>query len=126
MICAENPSFGADRTRHAAHTQTASRARFTDVLSRRMEWQPDEQGLQQVLQLLKDSQSPDTATQRAVQEVSFSPPWSTTGNPLLTPHPIPDGRGGAKCLIMHMFENLRINLIALNVSDWCGQMRAFF
>lgn len=36
----------------------------------RMEWQPDEQGLQQVLQLLKDSQSPDTATQRAVQEVS--------------------------------------------------------
>lgn len=35
-----------------------------------MEWQPDEQGLQQVLQLLKDSQSPDTATQRAVQEVS--------------------------------------------------------
>lgn len=39
--------------------------------SRRMEWQPDEQGLQQVLQLLKDSQSPDTATQRAVQEVSL-------------------------------------------------------
>ena len=38
----------------------------------RMEWQPDEQGLQQVLQLLKDSQSPDTATQRAVQEVSFN------------------------------------------------------
>lgn len=36
-----------------------------------MEWQPDEQSLQQVLQLLKDSQSPDTATQRAVQEVSL-------------------------------------------------------
>lgn len=35
-----------------------------------MEWQPDEQGLQQVLQLLKDSQSPNTATQRAVQQVS--------------------------------------------------------
>uniref|UniRef100_A0A671NSG0 Transportin-2 n=1 Tax=Sinocyclocheilus anshuiensis TaxID=1608454 RepID=A0A671NSG0_9TELE len=33
-----------------------------------MEWQPDEQGLQQVLHLLKDSQSPNTATQRAVQE----------------------------------------------------------
>ncbi|KAJ3600654.1 hypothetical protein NHX12_031632 [Muraenolepis orangiensis] len=33
-----------------------------------MEWQPDEQGLQQVLQLLKDSQSPNTATQRAVQQ----------------------------------------------------------
>lgn len=37
----------------------------------RMEWQPDEQGLQQVLQLLKDSQSPNTATQRAVQQVSY-------------------------------------------------------
>uniref|UniRef100_A0A672R6X0 Transportin-1 n=1 Tax=Sinocyclocheilus grahami TaxID=75366 RepID=A0A672R6X0_SINGR len=33
-----------------------------------MEWQPDEHGLQQVLHLLKDSQSPNTATQRAVQE----------------------------------------------------------
>ncbi|KAJ3615084.1 hypothetical protein NHX12_018652 [Muraenolepis orangiensis] len=33
-----------------------------------MEWRPDEQGLQKVLQLLKDSQSPDTATQRAVQK----------------------------------------------------------
>uniref|UniRef100_A0A3B3QZW8 Importin N-terminal domain-containing protein n=1 Tax=Paramormyrops kingsleyae TaxID=1676925 RepID=A0A3B3QZW8_9TELE len=33
-----------------------------------MEWHPDEQGLRQVLQLLKDSQSPNTATQRAVQE----------------------------------------------------------
>uniref|UniRef100_A0A671MKZ2 Transmembrane protein 104 n=1 Tax=Sinocyclocheilus anshuiensis TaxID=1608454 RepID=A0A671MKZ2_9TELE len=33
-----------------------------------MEWQPDEQGLQQVLHLLKDSQSPNTATQRAVQQ----------------------------------------------------------
>lgn len=36
-----------------------------------MEWQPDEQGLQQVLQLLKDSQSPNTVTQRAVQQVSY-------------------------------------------------------
>ncbi|XP_056871915.1 transportin-2-like [Takifugu flavidus] len=33
-----------------------------------MEWQPDEQGLMQVLQLLKDSQSPNTVTQRAVQQ----------------------------------------------------------
>uniref|UniRef100_H3CCA7 Transportin-1 n=1 Tax=Tetraodon nigroviridis TaxID=99883 RepID=H3CCA7_TETNG len=33
-----------------------------------MEWQPDEQGLMQVLQLLKDSQSPNTITQRAVQQ----------------------------------------------------------
>lgn len=35
------------------------------------EWKPDEQGLQQILQLLKESQSPDTTTQRAVQQVSF-------------------------------------------------------
>ncbi|XP_014118475.1 PREDICTED: transportin-2-like, partial [Pseudopodoces humilis] len=35
---------------------------------RAMDWQPDEQGLQQVLQLLKDSQSPNTATQRVVQD----------------------------------------------------------
>lgn len=35
------------------------------------EWKPDEQGLQQILQLLKESQSPDTTTQRAVQQVSL-------------------------------------------------------
>eukprot|EP00058_Branchiostoma_floridae_P025542 XP_002611032.1 hypothetical protein BRAFLDRAFT_128305 [Branchiostoma floridae] len=33
-----------------------------------MEWQPDPAGLQQILQLLKESQSPDTETQRAVQQ----------------------------------------------------------
>lgn len=38
----------------------------------KMDWRPDEEGLQQVLQLLKDSQSPDTATQRVVQDVSFT------------------------------------------------------
>ncbi|TKS84672.1 Transportin-1 Importin beta-2 [Collichthys lucidus] len=32
------------------------------------EWKPDEQGLQQILQLLKESQSPDTSTQRSVQQ----------------------------------------------------------
>ncbi|OCT98635.1 transportin 1 S homeolog isoform X1 [Xenopus laevis] len=32
------------------------------------EWKPDEQGLQQILQLLKESQSPDNNTQRAVQQ----------------------------------------------------------
>uniref|UniRef100_A0A8B9G7F0 Uncharacterized protein n=1 Tax=Amazona collaria TaxID=241587 RepID=A0A8B9G7F0_9PSIT len=32
------------------------------------EWKPDEQGLKQILQLLKESQSPDTTTQRAVQQ----------------------------------------------------------
>lgn len=46
-----------------------------------MDWQPDEQGLQQVLQLLKDSQSPNTATQRIVQDVSLllaalAPGWA--------------------------------------------------
>lgn len=35
------------------------------------EWKPDEQGLQQILQLLKESQSPDTTIQRTVQQVSF-------------------------------------------------------
>ncbi|KOX67391.1 Transportin-1 [Melipona quadrifasciata] len=33
-----------------------------------MAWQPQEEGLRQILTLLKESQSPDTATQRAVQE----------------------------------------------------------
>lgn len=33
-------------------------------------WQPQEEGLKQILQLLKESQSPDTGTQRAVQQVS--------------------------------------------------------
>lgn len=37
----------------------------------KMAWQPQEEGLRQILQLLKESQSPDTATQRAVQQVSF-------------------------------------------------------
>ena len=32
-------------------------------------WQPQEDGLRQILQLLKESQSPDNATQRAVQQV---------------------------------------------------------
>jgi len=37
----------------------------------KMAWQPQEEGLRQILKLLKESQSPDTATQRAVQQVSF-------------------------------------------------------
>ncbi|KAG7273729.1 hypothetical protein CRUP_001809 [Coryphaenoides rupestris] len=32
------------------------------------EWKPDGQGLQQILQLLRESQSPDTTTQRSVQQ----------------------------------------------------------
>lgn len=35
-----------------------------------MTWQPQQEGLQQILQLLKESQSPDTAIQRTVQQVS--------------------------------------------------------
>lgn len=34
-----------------------------------MTWQPQQEGLQQILQLLKESQSPDTAIQRTVQQV---------------------------------------------------------
>lgn len=34
-------------------------------------WQPNTDGLEQILQLLKESQSPDTEIQRAVQQVSF-------------------------------------------------------
>ncbi|XP_064626357.1 transportin-1-like isoform X2 [Lineus longissimus] len=33
-----------------------------------MAWQPNEDGLRQILQLLRESQSPDTATQREVQQ----------------------------------------------------------
>lgn len=37
----------------------------------KMEWKPEQDGLRQILTLLKESQSPVTATQRAVQQVSF-------------------------------------------------------
>ena len=33
-----------------------------------MDWQPEQSGLQQILQLLRESQSPDTRTQREVQQ----------------------------------------------------------
>ncbi len=33
-----------------------------------MNWQPEPNGLAQILQLLRESQSPDTTTQRAVQQ----------------------------------------------------------
>lgn len=36
-----------------------------------MSWEPQHEGLQQIITILKDSQSPDTATQRAVQLVSL-------------------------------------------------------
>lgn len=38
----------------------------------KMAWQPQEEGLRQIITLLKESQSPDTATQQTVQLVSFS------------------------------------------------------
>lgn len=34
-------------------------------------WQPDNTSLVQVMQLLKESQFPDNATQRAIQQVSL-------------------------------------------------------
>lgn len=34
-----------------------------------MNWQPDEEGLKQIIQLLKDSQSPDSNVQRQVHDV---------------------------------------------------------
>lgn len=42
----------------------------------KMAWQPQEEGLRQILTLLKESQSPDTATQRAVQQVSLRPGYA--------------------------------------------------
>lgn len=35
-----------------------------------LSWQPDEGSLGQILQLLKESQNPDTETQRSVEQVS--------------------------------------------------------
>lgn len=36
-----------------------------------MTWEPQAEGLQQIITILKQSQSPDTATQMAVQLVSY-------------------------------------------------------
>lgn len=44
------------------------------VQKSKMAWQPDQDGLQQIIQLLKESQSPNTEVQRAVQQVSFKLP----------------------------------------------------
>lgn len=44
------------------------------VQKSKMAWQPDQDGLQQIIQLLKESQSPNTEVQRAVQQVSFTLP----------------------------------------------------
>ncbi|XP_045459625.1 transportin-1 isoform X2 [Melitaea cinxia] len=45
----------------------------------KMEWKPEEEGLRQILTLLKESQSPDTATQRAVQQSEEEPTRSLSG-----------------------------------------------
>ena len=45
------------------------------VQKSKMAWQPDQDGLQQIIQLLKESQSPNTEVQRAVQQVSFASPY---------------------------------------------------
>jgi transportin-1 len=59
----------------------------------RMNWQPAPDGLRQILQLLKESQSPDTATQREVQkrlEELNQVPHSQRGELDLTrPPPVP-------------------------------------
>ncbi|KAF4521802.1 hypothetical protein B566_EDAN011387 [Ephemera danica] len=43
-----------------------------NLVNLNMAWQPQEEGLMQILQLLKESQSPDNATQRAVQQECLS------------------------------------------------------
>ena len=62
MLFVHPNALGADNT--------ATENRKEDKMEA-LNWQPDQQGLEQILQLLKESQSPDTETQRAVQEVSF-------------------------------------------------------
>lgn len=73
--------FSASKKRHCLLGRSAPASRLKTnvglcyffIRSSKMEceWKPDEQGLQQILQLLKESQSPDTSTQRSVQQVSF-------------------------------------------------------
>ena len=52
-----------DGTMAAAATTTTT----TTAAASSTNWQPEETGLHQILQLLKESQSPNTETQRAVQ-----------------------------------------------------------
>ena len=48
-------------------------------------WHPDEASLAQILQLLKESQNPDTETQRAVEQVSYGGGWGWCVNGFLCP-----------------------------------------
>ena len=57
------------RVRHAGHN--TDHPRKNELEESKMAWQPDEHGLKQILDLLKESQSSDNAIQRAVQQVSF-------------------------------------------------------
>lgn len=44
-----------------------------------MTWEPQHEGLQQIITILRESQSPDTQTQRAVQMVRFFITFSLFG-----------------------------------------------
>lgn len=59
--------------RLSARSEKAGCVRYGGAVKNtmKMAWQPQEEGLRQILTLLKESQSPDTATQRAVQQVSL-------------------------------------------------------
>lgn len=61
--------MGLNRERVCLSVATAATHR--ELVKMECDWKPDEQGLQQILQLLKESQSPDTTTQRSVQQVSL-------------------------------------------------------
>lgn len=71
------PPFSRSRLRAAGVVRFRPKARATGfrnqltVASMIMAWQPQEEGLRQIIQLLKESQSPDTIIQRTVQQVSF-------------------------------------------------------
>jgi hypothetical protein len=45
------------------------------------EWMPQPEGLQQIIQLLKESQSIDNAVQKNVQKVTFSPWFKQPNTP---------------------------------------------
>lgn len=49
-----------------------------------MSWQPEEGSLAEILRLLKESQSPDTETQRSIEQVSssISPPKASGQPPI--------------------------------------------
>lgn len=60
-----------DHTGTLIWTETALHNSTKPNTKMEMQWTPQEDGLREILTLLKESQSPDNATQRAVQQVSF-------------------------------------------------------